>query len=54
MDKNDNLAKDLGFQTDKLSKLLANFTRRPKTDQKGEIVNYIDELQKYVAIHFSS
>lgn len=46
MDKNDNLAKDLGTQTANLSRLLEGFLKKPNTDQAKEIADYVIDLHR--------
>lgn len=50
MDKNDDLAKDLGVQTTKLSKLLESVTRQPNEDERELIASHITKLHKYVDV----
>lgn len=53
MDKNDDLANDLGAQTVKLSKLVEGFTKKPNAGQGAEIAEHINNLHKYVESHVS-
>ncbi|KAG9047222.1 hypothetical protein FS837_002784 [Tulasnella sp. UAMH 9824] len=53
MDKNDDLAKDLGGQTTKLSHLLESVTGQPKEGERELIANHITKLHKYVGIDIS-
>ncbi|KAG9043282.1 hypothetical protein FS837_009781, partial [Tulasnella sp. UAMH 9824] len=46
MDKNDNLAEDLGTQTAKLSGLLEGFLKKPNSDQGKDIADYVNDLHR--------
>lgn len=51
MDKNDDLAKDLGAQTAKLCKLLTSVADQPKGDHGELIAGHITDLHRYLSVH---